>query len=190
MKKMRLLQITALFLLFLCPAAQAQDLMPRTTTADNLVTTHPVIRLTPDKSELVRLDQDAVTVIVGNPAHLNVLLDTPRLMVLIPRTPGSTHFTVLDQAGNVIMQRHAIVASQKRDYIRIRRSCVNGDENCEQTSVFFCPDTCHEVQVRSAGSEAGISEVPAETAGPTLDLEGESEADSAVDGESAPVEEE
>ncbi len=155
----------------LAPGAQAQDLMPRASTPENLVTTHPLIRLTPDKSELVRLDQDAVTVIVGNPAHLNVLLDTPRLMVLIPRTPGSTHFTVLDRAGNVIMQRHAIVASQKKNYVRIRRSCATGAEDCQPTSVFFCPDTCHEVQVRETEAAAGISEVPTETAGATPTVE-------------------
>ena len=162
----QLFQIAFFALLFLAPSAYAQDLMPRATTADNLVTTHPLIRLTPDKSELIRLDQDAVTVIVGNPAHLNILLDTPRLMVLVPRSPGSTHFTVLDKDGNVIMQRHAIIASPKRNYMRIRRSCANGDKDCAPTSVFFCPDTCYEVQVRDADSSAGISDVPSETAGP------------------------
>ena len=150
--------------------AMAQDLMPRASVPDNLVTTHPDLRLTPDKSELVRLDQDAVTVIVGNPAHLSIVLDTPRLMVLVPRAPGATHFTVLDRAGNVVMQRHAIIAAPKRHYVRIRRSCA-GAEDCQPTSVFYCPDSCHEVRVQTEAGQTGIPDVPEETAGGTPVIE-------------------
>ena len=157
-----MLRLLTIFTCVLCLGvlnAQAQDLMPPTSSLENLVTTHPDLKLTPDKSELVRLDQDAMTVIVGNPAHLNVMLDTPRLMVLVPRAPGATHFTVLDRDGNVIMQRHALVAAPKRQYVRIRRSCASGAEGCQPTSVFYCPDSCHEVQVRDDG-DTGLTSLP------------------------------
>ncbi len=136
-----------------------------------LTETHPMIRLTPDKSELVRLDRDAVSVVVGNPAHLSVLLDTPRVVVLIPRVPGATHFSILDRNGDVIMQRHAIVASPKQEYVRVRRSCVNaGDGACSATSVYFCPDMCHEISVEQPeGGNAAGGAMPDETPeGPAL----------------------
>jgi Flp pilus assembly secretin CpaC len=109
--------------------------------------THPPLNLTPDKSELVRLSRDAVSVVVGNPAHATVLLDTPRLAVIVPRSAGATHFSALDKDGNVIMQRHIIVASPNKNYVRIRRSCGNATQNrdCKPTSVYFCPDMCHEI---------------------------------------------
>jgi Flp pilus assembly secretin CpaC len=138
------------------PAAQAQDLLPPVAPAMGGVSetslppdTDSMIRLTPDKSELVRLDQDAVSVVVGNPTHLSVLLDTPRLLILVPKAPGATSFSVLDGKGQVIMQRHAIVAAPKEKYVRIRRSCSgsNNSADCRQTSVYFCPDICHEVDV-------------------------------------------
>lgn len=191
---MKNLALFALFcaVLALCPAVHAQSTaptpskelilpesgilditMPKPENTDksglNFVETHPILRITPDKSELLKLDRDAVSVVVGNPAHLSVLLDTPKVLVLIPRAPGATHFSVLDRNGNPIMQRHVIVASPKQDYVRIRRSCLNAAEgsNCAATSVYFCPDMCHEVNVTQLEGQGGESsdaqEAPEET---------------------------
>jgi Flp pilus assembly secretin CpaC len=128
----------------------------------DLETTHPMLRLTPDKSELVHLDRNAISVVVGNPSHLSVLLDTPNMLVLVPRAPGATYFTVLDEAGEVIMQRHVIVGSPKKNYVRIRRSCANGAEGCRATSVYFCPDMCHEIDVPQMGAATEAATVPTE----------------------------
>ena len=112
---------------------------------DNIVVTHPIMRLTQDKSEMVKLDQEAASVIVGNPNHVSVLLDTPDTLVIVPRTAGASHFTVLGKDGSILMQRHVIVGAPKEQYIRIRRSCSPDDRGCRPTSVYFCPDMCHEV---------------------------------------------
>jgi len=109
--------------------------------------THPMLRLTPDKSDIVRLDADASSVIVGNPTHLSVLLDNARTLVLVPRDPGATRFTILDKSGRIVMQRHVIVASPKQDYVRIRRSCAGVQGNCQPVSVYYCPDMCHQVNI-------------------------------------------
>ena len=112
--------------------------------------THPMIRLTPDKPQIVHLDSDARSIIVGNPAHLNAIMDSVRSIVLIPRDPGATHLTVIGQNGKPIMERYVIVASPADKYIRIRRNC-NGaglnSNNCAPTSIFFCPDMCYETKV-------------------------------------------
>lgn len=134
------------------------DLIPPSTESAKHVDavdeeTHPPLNLSPDKSELVRLSRDAVSVVVGNPAHATVLLDTPRLAVVVPRAPGATHFSALDKDGNVIMQRHIIVASPHKNYVRIRRSCGNATQGreCKPTSVYFCPDMCHEISDEAQG---------------------------------------
>ena len=114
--------------------------------SDNISGTHPILRLTQDKSEMVRLDQEAASVIVGNPNHVSVLLDTPETLVVVPRAAGASHFTVIGKDGSVLMQRHVIVGAAKDQYVRIRRSCSDGDRGCQPTSVYFCPDMCHEVQ--------------------------------------------
>lgn len=125
------------------------------------VDTHPALQLTPDKSELVRLDRDAGSVIVGNPDHLGVLMDNRRLLILVPREPGATYLTVLDSAGDVVMQRHVIVVSPKENYIRIRRSCASGDRGCEPTSVYYCPGMCHPVGLVTARDSGNVPAVPA-----------------------------
>lgn len=108
--------------------------------------THPIVRLTPDKSELIRLDSNATSIIIGNPEHISVIADSAKLIVVIPKSPGATHFTVLGANGQIIMQRHVIVASPKKDYLRIKRTCLEDSDNCKETSVFYCPDMCHEIR--------------------------------------------
>ncbi len=148
------------------PAKQpSADLMPPSATGAAVTPgtdldseTHPPLNMTPDKSELVRLDREASSVVVGNPGKITVMLDTPKLAVIIPRMPGATYFTVLDKDSNVIMQRHVIVASPKKNYVRVRRSCANaGGTSCQPTSVYYCPDMCHEVGSAGDGEDGSTS---------------------------------
>ncbi len=138
------------------PLAQS-DILPVKTASETDVAidesnpTHPPVRLTPDKTELVRLESKAGSVLVGNPAHLSILPEGPDRLVLIPRAPGATYFTVLDGTGKIIMQRHVIVASPKEKYVRIRKSCSASDRNCQPTQVYYCPDMCHEIMVNAQG---------------------------------------
>ncbi len=165
-----LLTLSAILMVFALTPALAQDnvqnvdILPALTVSDDIdlpadsEETHPPVRLTPDKSELIRLDREAVTIIVGNPEHVSVLADTSKTLVLVPQLPGATHFTVLDSHGEVIMQRHVIIASPKERYVRIRRSCAGASsDECQETSMFFCPDMCHEINVKKELSEANDS---------------------------------
>lgn len=114
---------------------------------DENLDTHPPLKISPDKSELVRLERDAGSIIIGSPAHLSVLADSAKTLVLVPQIPGATYVTILDKQGNVLMQRHVIVASPKKKYVRIRKSCGERAEGCEPTQVYYCPDMCHKVNV-------------------------------------------
>lgn len=115
--------------------------------------THPPMRLTPDKSELIRLDTEAGTVIIGNPAHLSVMAESAKTLVLIPKEIGATYLLIMDRKGETLMQRHVIVGSPKEKYVRIRKSCANSkDDACQATQVYYCPDMCHEI-AGSGGEE-------------------------------------
>lgn len=109
--------------------------------------THPPVRLTPDRTEMIHLDDDASSIIIGNPAHVNILLNNPRALLLAPRQPGATQFTVLNAQGKVVMQRHVIVSGPKENYVRIRRTCIGGGSGCQPTTVYYCPDICHDVRL-------------------------------------------
>lgn len=144
--------------------------------------THPPIRLTPDKSEIINLDQAAGSIIIGNPNHLSILADSASRLILVPRAPGASYFTILDRSGNIIMQRHAIIASPKKKYVRIRRSCANASDDCQETKVFYCPDMCHEIKIdngedsaSSDGAEAADGNNNSDSAGSDDSGEGEEE---------------
>lgn len=109
----------------------------------------PPLRISPDKPEIVHLDKDAVNVLVGSEETIRAVPDTNRTIILIPKKPGATFFKAIDADGNVIAQRHVIVAAPagKSKYVRIRRACVNGEDGCKEYSVYYCPDMCHEVNV-------------------------------------------
>lgn len=116
--------------------------------------THPALYLTPDKSDIIRLDRPAASIIVGNEAHVNVLIDTPYTLLAVPRMPGASYFTVLDQHSRIIMQRHVVVGAAEQ-YVRVRRSCRGASSGCETTSVFYCPEgMCHQVTTQQRAEPA------------------------------------
>jgi len=123
-----------------------------------------ILRLTTNKDKLVRLDKDAASVIVNNPEHASVMLDSPRLLIVMPRQPGATSFSVLDSAGNTILHKEIIVTNVQPQYVRIRRMCAGSDASCAPTSYFYCPNGCYEVTtINGAG---GGGNVPPPASGP------------------------
>lgn len=155
MKSLSFLTLFSFLVLTSLTSAQTMD-MPATSAASAPIvsdgTTHPILNLTQDKSEMIKLGQEAASVIVGNPNHISVLLDTPDTLVIVPRAPGASHFSVIGEDGKVLMQRHVVVGAAKENYVRIRRSCNANSRDCEAVSTYFCPDTCHEVQENLAGA--------------------------------------
>jgi len=109
------------------------------------------LKLTSNKNAIIKLSQDAASVIVNNPVHASVMLDSPRLLIIIPHAPGTTSFTVLNTLGNVIMQKNIIVSNVQPKYIRIRRICAASSTGCQANSYFYCPDGCYGVTTVSQG---------------------------------------
>lgn len=121
--------------------------------------THPPLRLTPDKSEILTVDEEVQRVIIGNDVHLNILLDSSKRLIMVPRAPGATHFTLLGADGKIIMQRHAIVASPKENYVRVRSPC-RGEGECMPVRVYYCPGLCHEVGIVGEGNATFSGSMP------------------------------
>lgn len=103
------------------------------------------IRLTPDRTKILRLKKDAASVVVTNPAHASVVLDSARTVILMPRTPGTTSLIILDRHGEVILERNVIVSAAQPKYVRIRRICDGSDRSCQQAAYYYCPDGCYEI---------------------------------------------
>ncbi|MFN3701073.1 MAG: pilus assembly protein N-terminal domain-containing protein [Alphaproteobacteria bacterium] len=176
---LKITALTALFLAFgaLQSTSMAQDhFMPASTTLDIPVMsapegtnaaslnsiTHPPLRLTPDKSTIIELDGTAGSIIIGNPAHLNILADSGNRLIAVPRAQGASFFTVMDRTGNILMQRHVIVGSAPDNYMRIRRVCSGNARDCQPTSTYYCPDMCHEIQDQGESSRGASQEAQGE----------------------------
>ena len=102
------------------------------------------IRLSPDRTKVLRLREKAASVVVANPAHASVILDNPQLLILMPRQPGTTAFTVLNAEGKVLLERNIIVSAVEPQYVRVRRVCGNA-RGCTPSNYYYCPDGCFEV---------------------------------------------
>ncbi len=118
-------------------------------------TTSDVISISPDKPQVVHLDQNAASVIVGSPKYASVVLDNPSTLLIVPRAPGSTSLTVLNKKGEIIMERRLIIGATGDKYVRIRRACTPSMGGCEPSSTYYCPDGCHEV-----GMEGDAKPIP------------------------------
>lgn len=103
------------------------------------------IRLTPDRVKVLKLKKDAVSVVVTNPAHAVALLDSPRTVILMPRSPGTTSLVILDRNGDALFERNIIVTAAQNKYVRIRRICPENARNCAREAYYYCPDGCFEI---------------------------------------------
>jgi hypothetical protein len=125
------------------------------------------IRLTPDRTKILRLRESAASVIVANPAHASVTLDSPRLLILMPRMPGTTSFTVLNAEGKTLLERNIIVSAAQPRYIRVRRICGSASD-CAPSNYYYCPDGCFEVTPVAHENGGNIPEVQASAPGRPL----------------------
>lgn len=121
--------------------------------------THPPLRLTPDRSEILTVEEEVERVIIGNDVHLNILLDSSKRLIMVPRAPGATHFTLLGKDGKILMQRHAIIAGPKEQYVRVRHPC-RGEGECMPIRVYYCPGLCHEVGIVGEGNATFTGSMP------------------------------
>jgi hypothetical protein len=128
------------------------------------------LELTMDKTQLLRLDQDAASVIVANPEHLSVDLDNPRLLMLTPHAAGATSIIVLDAEGRAILDQDVVITNLKNKYVRVKRLCSGNDSSCAATSYAYCPDGCYEVTEIPAGA-SGASAPPPSTSPGTIEGE-------------------
>ncbi len=90
-----------------------------------------------DHAKVVRLDQPAATVIVGNPSIADALVYDPEMLVVTGKSYGVTNLILLDAAGTTIgdMTLHVRadndgIVTVQRGGTRLSYACA---PNCERT---------------------------------------------------------
>ncbi len=77
----------------------------------------PAIKLDVGKGDLIRLDRNADTVFVADPAIADVRVKTPRLIYIFGKVPGETSLYAVDAEQHVITNKSVVV---KRDVARLQ----------------------------------------------------------------------
>ena len=115
------------------------------------------LEVSPDGPKIINLSDDATSVIVGNPNHASVVLDSPRRVIVNAGEPGSTRLTILGDGGQVLFNDHIVVSGPSEGYVRVRNACINGGDGCQEYNIYQCEGNgpCHDVSLNRDGSAPG-----------------------------------
>lgn len=139
------------------PASAQDDLSNLKPLPANALDEGAPITMGPGGPSVIKLSQDAASIIVGNPAHATAVLENPRLIVLMPQQPGATQVMALDRGGKMILNRQVLVGGGSNKGIRINRACrVGRTAECQPVAMYYCPDRCYETSLPSP-EEMGVS---------------------------------
>ncbi|MEC5325134.1 pilus assembly protein N-terminal domain-containing protein [Aurantimonas sp. A3-2-R12] len=74
-----------------------------------------------DHARIIEIDRPAATVIVGNPAIVDVEVLNSERLVLTGRSYGITNIVILDQAGDMILDEQVAVQTFENNTVRVYR---------------------------------------------------------------------
>ncbi|HEX2257240.1 MAG TPA: pilus assembly protein N-terminal domain-containing protein [Afifellaceae bacterium] len=98
-------------------------------------TARPEIGLTIDIARVLRLDQPASTIVIGNPGIANATLTDERTLVMTGKAAGATNMIVMDEAGAEVANLLLRVGTSARPFVKVynglRRHSYSCAPNCE-----------------------------------------------------------
>ncbi len=111
-----------------------------------------------DEAELVRLDQPASTIIVGNPSIADALVQNPTLLVVTGKSYGSTNLIVLDPQGEKVEEFDLQVGSGENQLVTVQRGSARYSYSCTPTcnSALALGDQTDSYQATQAQVESRI----------------------------------
>jgi len=86
-----------------------------------------------DRAKVVRLDQPAYTVIIGNPSIADALVQDRQMLVVTGKSFGVTNLIVLDAAGNPIEDLTLHVRGDENGIVTVQRGPTRLSYSCAPT---------------------------------------------------------
>jgi Flp pilus assembly secretin CpaC len=83
-----------------------------------------------DEARVIRLDEDAQQVIIGNPSIADVAAQGSRLLIVTGKSYGSTNLIALDSAGRTIMSVRLGVAPNHDQLVTVYRGTLRQSLHC------------------------------------------------------------
>lgn len=131
------------------------------------------VRVAVDQTGLVRLPQEAATIVVGNPAIADAMLYDARTLFLSGRVFGQTNLIALNANGQVIYAADVSVVMSDRNHVQIIRNRVSDTQTDQYT--YACDPVCRAtISIgdsalyfdRTNGQRSSVSEPARSAAGP------------------------
>ena len=92
-----------------------------------------------DRATVMKVDERAATIVIGNPVYADAVVRPGNVMVLTGKTPGSTNLIILDGQGTILSEHMVHVTTDKTDMVimhkgnqRFTYSCTIRCENSPQ----------------------------------------------------------
>jgi len=83
-----------------------------------------------DQVRLLRLEEKAASVIVGNPSIADVAIQNGKLLAITGKTFGVTNLIILDRAGRVMMNRRLLVSTDEQKIVNLTLGAKKQTYNC------------------------------------------------------------
>ena len=83
-----------------------------------------------DQVELLRLNEEGATIIVGNPSIADVSIQRAKLLAITGKTFGVTNLIVMNHAGQVITNRRLVVRADDQKVVNLNRGVLRESYNC------------------------------------------------------------
>lgn len=91
---------------------------------------HKVLEVTIDRAKVIRTDQPADTIIIGNPAIVDATIQDSHTLVLTGRSFGVTNLIVLNSNGDPVIDETVVVKSHETHTVRIYRRSLRETLAC------------------------------------------------------------
>lgn len=132
------------------------------------------IRITADKPAIISLNEEAASVVVGNPAHATAVLDNAHTLIINPLQPGATSLIVLNEKGQPILEKQLLINPPAKSYMRINRVCnAATGSNCQATSMYYCAEGCYEMILPEGAGDTASNQEDGQVEEPAEDGQGD-----------------
>ena len=118
---------------------------------------YPAYRVVLNKIEFLRLDRPARTIVISDPAVIDISLETSRFGILQGLTVGESAFVVLDGQGEEIFAANVVVVPEAERHVTVTRDCVAATQGCAVEEEYSCGPRCVRVANPAAVESANAT---------------------------------
>lgn len=86
-----------------------------------------------DRAKVFRVDRPAGTIIIGNPAIADAVLNDPSTLIITGKAYGSTNLVILDKEGLPLVDEVIVVQPPETGVVTVHRSNQRFSYNCSPT---------------------------------------------------------